>query len=154
MNRSLLIYADVCCLNRPLDDLQQARIRLEAEAMLTILQKCEDGEWTFVNSDAIHFEILKNTNPDKREQLQAILSLATVKINSTHSIEAQTQHFMKLGLKLYDALHLASAHAASVDVFLTTDDRLLKTAKRNSESIFILVENPVTWLMQQLQQEN
>ena len=154
MNPSLLIYADVCCLNRPLDDLQQARIRLEAEAMLTILQKCEDGEWALVNSDAIRFKILKNTNPEKREQLQAILSLATREVKFTRSIEAQAQHFMKLGLKLYDALHLASAHAASVDVFLTTDDRLLKAVKRNPESIFILVENPVTWLMQQLQQED
>ncbi|MGA7936326.1 MAG: hypothetical protein WCA35_22420 [Kovacikia sp.] len=44
MSKSFVIYADVCCLNRPLDDLQQARVKLEAEAMLSILQKCEDQE--------------------------------------------------------------------------------------------------------------
>ena len=31
------IYLDACCLNRPLDDQTQARIRLEAEAVLIVL---------------------------------------------------------------------------------------------------------------------
>lgn len=37
MTQLYVIYADVCCLNHPLDDLQQSRIKFEAEAMLSIL---------------------------------------------------------------------------------------------------------------------
>lgn len=147
------IYADVCCLNRPLDDLQQSRVRLEAEAMLTILQNCENQTWTLLSSDALRFEITRNTDSSKQEQLEAILSLATTHLSTTPAIEAQAQAFMKLGLKLYDALHIAFAQAAPADVFLTTDDRLLKNAKKHPGLITIPVENPVIWLMNTLQEE-
>ena len=39
------IYLDVCCLNRPFDDQRQDHIRLEAEAVLLILGRCEAREW-------------------------------------------------------------------------------------------------------------
>lgn len=41
MTQPYVVYADVCCLNRPLDDLQQSRVKLEAEAMLSILQNAK-----------------------------------------------------------------------------------------------------------------
>jgi hypothetical protein len=53
MTKPYLIYLDVCCLNRPLDDLEQTRIRLEAEAVTEIIQNCENGCWQLVNSDII-----------------------------------------------------------------------------------------------------
>ncbi len=61
---------------------------------------------------------------------------------------------MQLGFKLYDALHLALAQSASVDIFLTTDDRLLRKAKQYPEIVTIPVENPVVWLMKLLQEDN
>jgi predicted nucleic acid-binding protein len=42
---------------------------------------------------------------------------------------------MQLGFKLYDALHLAFAQSASVDIFLTTDDRLLRKARQYPEVV-------------------
>ena len=148
-----IIYADVCCLNRPLDDLQQSRIRLEAEAILTILQNCEAKKWSLLSSDALRFEIAKNTDPSKKEQLDAILSLANVHLFSTPDIESQAQAFIKLGFKPYDALHIAFAQTAPADVFLTTDDRLLRNAKKHPHLITIPVENPVIWLMNTLQEQ-
>jgi hypothetical protein len=35
---------DVCCLNRPFDAQTQERIRLESEAVLLILERCERRE--------------------------------------------------------------------------------------------------------------
>lgn len=67
MPNPYVIYADVCCLNRPLDDLQQSRVKIEAEAMLSILQQCEDQQWVLLSSDAIRFEIAQDTNPSKKE---------------------------------------------------------------------------------------
>lgn len=61
---------------------------------------------------------------------------------------------MQLGFKFYDALHLAFTQSVPVDIFLSTDDRLLRRAKRYPENITIPVENPVLWLMNILQMEN
>ncbi|NLB42830.1 MAG: type II toxin-antitoxin system VapC family toxin [Clostridiales bacterium] len=43
-------------------------------------------------------------------------------------------------------MHLALAESYGLDVFLTTDDRLLKTAKKINLKIKTM--NPVTWLME------
>ena len=42
---------------------------------------------------------------------------------------------MRLGVNGFDALHLASAEAASADVFATCDDRLLGTAQRAAQAL-------------------
>jgi predicted nucleic acid-binding protein len=153
MTQPYIIYADVCCLNRPLDDLQQSRVKLEAEAMLSILQKCEDKEWVLLSSDAIHFEVTRNTDPSRREQLEAILSIARERIPTTPEIEIHAQQLMQSGFKFFDAFHLALAQSAMVDIFLSTDDRLLRRAIRYPERVTIPVKNPVTWLMGILQEE-
>jgi predicted nucleic acid-binding protein len=50
------------------------------------------------------------------------------------------------GFADFDALHLACAERAEVDVFLTTDDRLLRRAKRLAAQLRVRVENPATWV--------
>jgi hypothetical protein len=39
------IYLDTCCLNRPHDDLNDSAVRLEAEAVINIVDNCERGVW-------------------------------------------------------------------------------------------------------------
>jgi predicted nucleic acid-binding protein len=51
----------------------------------------------------------------------------------------------KLGFSTFDALHLASAEQGQADVFLTTDDGLLRRAARFSNELRIPVRNPVSW---------
>ena len=60
---------------------------------------------------------------------------------------------MKLKFKFQDALHLAFAKAGEADIFLTTDDRLLRKAKQYKKTLKIEVENPTIWLMNILQTE-
>lgn len=152
MNKNYLIYADLCCLNRLLDDLQQPRIKLEAEAMIFILEQCQQQKWTLVNSDTIEFEMAKNSDSFKKEQLEAILSIATRYLDTNDIIETLATHLIEQGFKLYDAFHLAFTQTYHLDVFLTTDDRLLKKAKNYPDLITIKVENPVIWLMNILQE--
>jgi hypothetical protein len=52
----------------------------------------------------------------------------------------------RAGFADFDALHLACAERAGVDVFLTTDDRLLKRANRLAVELRVRVENPATWV--------
>jgi len=54
------------------------------------------------------------------------------------------------GFQVFDALHLACAESAQADVFLTTDDRLLKLTKRKSKQLHVRVKNPLTWVEEML----
>lgn len=147
------VYLDVCCLNRPFDTLEQERVRLEADAILAILQRCQNSEWSLVNSDALEFELEKTPDSEKAEQVASMLSLAQTKVISNEVIENRAEVLISMGFKLYDALHIAFAEAASADVMLTTDDRLLRRAMRFKNALTIIVVNPVTWLMNTTQTE-
>jgi len=57
----------------------------------------------------------------------------------------RAEELEKSGFDTYDAIHLASAEQAGVDVFLTTDEQIMKVANRNKKLLPFLVENPVKW---------
>lgn len=50
--------------------------------------------------------------------------------------------------RAYDALHLACAEQATVNIFLTTDDRVLRIAASHAAELHIHVANPLAWLME------
>lgn len=52
----MTIYLDTCNLQRPLDDKSQLRIRLEAEAVLSVIDLVESGSLGLVSSDALSFD--------------------------------------------------------------------------------------------------
>ena len=52
----------------------------------------------------------------------------------------------KIGLELIKEIRKANAESGNADVFLTTDDRLLRRAKRLSSKLHVQVENPYEWL--------
>ncbi|WP_083870153.1 hypothetical protein [Gloeocapsa sp. PCC 73106] len=51
-----------------------------------------------------------------------------------------------MSFKKYDALHLACAEN-NADIFLTTDDRLMRKTVIYKNELKITVDNPVTWLI-------
>jgi len=144
---------DVCCLNRPFDDQTQEKVRLETEAIVSILKRCSDNEdWTLVGSDIITLEALKNNDIVKRQKVLSMHSGASEKIKYTDAMKSRAVEFRKSNLKLFDSLHLAAAENANVDVFLSTDNRLIKAAARTD--IRIRVENPLTYYMEVLTDES
>ena len=140
------IYLDNCCLNRPFDDLSQDRVYLEAEAILSIVARCEKDEWELLGSGIIELELSKLTNAERLEQVQALYSAARSRITLTAEAESRAGFFQREGIKPFDSLHLAVAELGGADVFLTTDDRLLRAA--NKIELKIKAANPVTWLME------
>ena len=52
----------------------------------------------------------------------------------------------KIGFGAYDGLHLACAEYGKADVFLTTDDKLLRLAFEKVAQLHIKIDNPLTWL--------
>lgn len=147
------IYMDICCLNRPFDNPTQERIRLEADAVLLIVQRCQNGKWSLVNSNALEFELEKTPSREKAEQVAALLALAQNKVITNETIENRAEALIGYGFKLYDALHVAFAEAANADVLLTTDDRFLRKALKFQDSLTVAVANPVTWLMNIIQSQ-
>jgi predicted nucleic acid-binding protein len=140
------IYLDVCCLNRPFDDWEQERVRFEGEAVLAILKRVRAREWYLINREAIEAELERLANLEKLASIKQLLGLATTTVMLDQEIDQRSQVLEKLGFGLYDSFHIACAEAFQVDILLTTDDRLLKKAKRCS-SIRTQLSNPVTWLM-------
>jgi predicted nucleic acid-binding protein len=144
------VYLDVCCLNRPFDDQQQDRVHLEAEAVLLILKRCESGEWQWVSSAVVSYEVDQIPNGERRNRVKELLRGAKEVFPLSDSAVERGEELRGLGLKTYDALHVACAEHASVEVMLTTDDRLIRVAARNADKLKVPVKNPLTWLQEVL----
>ena len=140
------VYMDVCCLSRPFDDLTQSRVYLEAEAVLSIISRCEHGGWTLLSSGTIDFEIAQITNIEIQEQINTLYASASEHTNLTEEVIARAKDFQTSNIKHFDSLHMALAEGANADIFLTTDDRLIKRAQNTDTRT--RVSNPVIWLME------
>jgi predicted nucleic acid-binding protein len=140
------IYLDTCCLNRPFDDQRQPRVRLESEAITLVLEKAHQHEWIWIGSDALIYEIEQNTDTERKERLTLLAKETSQTVEITEKVLEQSEKLESFGFDEFDAIHLASAEGANVDIFLTTDDNLLKVANRNKNLLSFTVINPVKWL--------
>ena len=140
------VYLDVCCLNRPFDDQTQARIRLESEAVLIILTECETGQWEWISSKIVNVEVERTPDPERRRRVQFVVSRAHHSLSVGELEIERARQLEAWGIGAYDALHLACAERGLVDVFLTTDDNLLRKAAALGKQLHVRVENPVVWL--------
>jgi len=68
-------------------------------------------------------------------------------------VEERSRQLEDLGFALFDSFHVACAEAAGADIFLSTDDRLLKTARRCGDQLNVTIGNPVVWLIEVLQEQ-
>ncbi len=99
-----------------------------------------------MGSEVIQLEIGKTPSPERRRRLILLASSAHRTIVAGQEEEARAGELEMLGFAGMDSLHLACAESGGADVFLTTDDRLLRLAKRHVKRLRVSVENPVLWL--------
>jgi predicted nucleic acid-binding protein len=145
------IYFDVCCLNRPFDDQSQDRIRLESEAILLIMGHVENGEWDWLSSDVVIYEIEQIPDPARKQYVSILASFAREVIPLENQDIERSNQLVSLGFHTYDAYHLACAEKAKIDTFLTTDDRLRQLAWKHRKQLQVKVANPLTWLEEEKQ---
>jgi len=150
----MTVYLDVCCLNRPFDDQSQNRVRLEAEAVLSILEMAAAGKLKLVTSDIIDDELSQMSDEERREKVELLLGPSSKHAPLTTGIERRATGFHKWNITPLDALHLAAAEAAHADYFLTTDDYLLRRARRHAEELNVKIENPAKWIIQEATHES
>lgn len=143
------VYLDACCLSRLTDDQSHSRIREEARAVEQVLAGVRRGAVTLFSSEALEEEVRRNPFMQRRVEAQTILGLALRRIEIDEAIAARARILAEFGYGGFDALHLAAAEAAAVDVLLTTDDRMLKRIGRKAGNPGVPVRNPVSWIKEQ-----
>ena len=142
------VYLDVCCFNRPFDDHAQDRVRLESEAVLTILEHARSRMWALIGSEVIDIEISKIPDDDLRCKVNILSGMKQKFITVNNDVEIRAKELEKLGFKSFDALHIACAEKGDADILLTTDDIFLSKALQSRNILKVRVENPLRWLME------
>jgi predicted nucleic acid-binding protein len=140
------IYLDSCCFNRLFDDQSQTRVRAETEAVRLILSAVARGEWESIRSEAVEVEIATIPDPARRREVLALVATGTVRLPFRTEHLERARVLRMLGFTKFDALHVASAEAAGAHVLLTTDDRMVRKARRLADKLSVRLANPLTWL--------
>jgi predicted nucleic acid-binding protein len=113
------IDLDACCLNRPYDDQSQGRIHLESKAVLTVLKHIEAGNWEWVISRVVLFEIGETPNQERKRRVLKLSEKASSYIGLNEVIRVLTESLKSYGFTSYDALHLACAKQAGLMFFFS-----------------------------------
>lgn len=140
------IYLDTCCFNRPFDDQTQLRVQLESRAVLRVLEHVRRNEWALIGSDAIDAELAAIRDPERRRRVIEFASAETEHVSIDAELGRRQQLLERIGFGGYDSAHIACAEAAGAEVLLTTDDALIRRARRLQHQLALRVTNPVSWL--------
>ena len=136
------LYLDCCCYNRPYDDLSQHRVAVESACIKTILNS---SNYIF-GSDFLDMEISLIKDAKKLNRVFDLYKLSISghieKTDQIISLALQLQS--KSSIQSMDSLHIAAAETGMADVFLTVDDRLIRSCKGLPLSIRIM--NPIEFL--------
>lgn len=130
--------------NRPFDDQDNIKVRLETEAKLHIQEKIKQGELQLVWSFILDFENTNNPFYEKRLAIGKWEFLSHKKVMQNHQwIQDYAKTLVSEGIANKDAYHVACAVYAQADYFLTTDGKLLKKLLNNSD---IKASNPTFFI--------
>ncbi|HZV46269.1 MAG TPA: hypothetical protein VFG06_02840 [Thermodesulfovibrionales bacterium] len=143
------IYLDTSVYNRPFDNQEQTRVRLETEAFLLILEKAIIGAIQTIASSALEYENSQNPFKDRRERVSSYLSVASKPIRLNAIIKKRAFTLENAGIEPIDALHLAFAET-DADYFLTCDDGILKKVKKHPELCEIEICNPIEFVLKEV----
>jgi len=122
------LYLDNCCFNRPFDNQEQLKIKLETEAKLHIQNAILNGKYELVWSYILEFENKQNPYEERRDAIGDWKKYACAFCVENEHIVTYAEILFNKGIKAKDALHIACAVDANADFFITTDKKLINTA--------------------------
>ena len=140
------IYLDASALNRPFDDQRLSRNRIEAEAVLAILERIEAGHIELISSAALAYENLMSPLVERREYVTTYLNIAATFVPADEALLLRAREFEARGMRPLDALHLASAERGRARWFITCDDRILKRARGGKLETRLEIGTPVEFV--------
>jgi predicted nucleic acid-binding protein len=121
---------------------------LETEAVLSILNRCQMGEWQLIGSEALYYEISKIPDDDRKHKVLILSGLLQSTVFLDENVVHKANLLQEVGLAALDALHISCAEKGGANALLTTDYRLVRQAARTKVLIKVKVANPVNWLME------
>jgi len=136
------IYLDICTFNRPFDDQNQLKIKLETEAKLFIQQSVIDGFYELVWSYILEYENLQNKFDDRRNTIYDWKNIAKIHCTENDKIIEYAENLKRhSNVRTKDALHIACSVYTDCDYLITTDKQLF-----NLKLDDIKIINPLTFL--------
>jgi hypothetical protein len=96
---------------------------------------------TWLGSQALEIEIDRAPDSDQRSRLKRIAGYVGQVVAIEQKELDRASELEKLDFSGFDAVHLACAESGGADIFLSTDDRLLKRAKRFAKKIISFSES-------------
>lgn len=141
----MLVYLDNCMFNRPFDNQDNIRVRLETESKLHIQELIKNGELDLVWSYILAYENSQNPFFERRFAIEKWQKLATVLIGENQEIKTYAKILMEQNIKIKDALHIACAVNAQAEYFLSTDNKLLNKMQANND---IVALNPIDFIQE------
>ncbi len=138
------VYLDTSIYNRPFDDQTQAKIFLETQAVVLILNMIENKLIELVSSSVLKYENSRNPFPLKQQSMSQYLKLATTYQLVNEQIRQRAEQLEQQGIKSMDALHVAASEASNSDYFLTCDKRLINRCRK----LTLKVINPVDFILE------
>lgn len=139
------VYLDLCCLKRPFDLQEQPLVRLQTEAILSILA-LPSGTVELLRSEALVLENSLNPNHSRREAVSTWLFEEACQVLAERELSSRIKELQGKGFKSFDALHLASAELAKAATLLTVDLPLLKLAARVASELRVAVRDPIQFI--------
>ena len=135
------LYLDMCTFNRPFDDQNQLKIKLETEAKLFIQQGIKNGNYELVWSYILEYENSQNNYYDKRNAILSWKNFAKIYCIENDEIIEYAENLKKINIRTKDALHIACSVYTKSNYFITTDRQLF-----NLKLSDIKIINPMTFL--------
>ncbi len=129
--------------NRPFDNQTDFKILLESEAKLKIQEHIRLSLYDLVWSYILDYENSKNPFRERREQIGKWKKYASIDIDASGDVIQLAKSLNRMGLKNFDALHIACAISAKADYFLTTDKGILKKSQMVSD---IQIKDPIDFI--------
>ncbi len=129
------IYLDVFLLELPLRPYTQARIHLEAEAVLAVIAECETVDWEWISSEVIELEISHVPNAERRRRVQMLASHShrSVVVEQTEMERAQESEGWDNRTRITHRSLLASHRADQTDASRGSRLRLTWVRRRKRE---------------------
>ena len=104
---------------------------------MKIQDEIRAGSFELIWSYVLDYENSKNPFEERRKQIHEWRHLSSIQVQASDKIIEASNNLMSIGMKKYDALHIACAIEGESDYFLTTDDKVLNKNNKIEEITII-----------------
>jgi predicted nucleic acid-binding protein len=132
---------DSCAFNRPFDDQNQLKIKLETEAKLFIQQGILNNDYELVWSYILEYENSQSKFEDRRNAIYDWKNIAKIHCTENAEILEYAENLKLKKIRTKDALHIACSVYTNSDYFITTDKKLF-----NLQLNDIKIINPLSFI--------